>query len=183
MSYRNDLDAMTARAAALDAEVAAKVRERDAAKQLLDEAVGKPMANAPPRRSGRVLEPIALFALGAMLCLGARVVARDWPLSPAQTVVVATPPTAPFAYPAKPIMARPVDDGLPAECYRYKQAVLRLESCDKFPTEARRALREGFDQAEIAWRGLPASAMTQLAEACKAGADAISQSAAATCGN
>lgn len=38
MSYRSDLDALAARASALEAEVDVKTRERDAAKRLLDEA-------------------------------------------------------------------------------------------------------------------------------------------------
>src|SRR5688572_28239237 len=41
MSYRNDLDALAARHAALETEVAAKTRELDAAARLLDEAKAK----------------------------------------------------------------------------------------------------------------------------------------------
>ena len=183
MSYRNDLDALAARAAALDAEVAAKVKERDAAKVLLDEAVGRPAGGQPIRRRGTGLEAVVVVAMGALLCAGARIVARDWPLSSTQpTVVVVTPPPPVQALPA-PVhfAAPPAESNLPDECQRYKRAVVHLESCDKLPIEARRALKEGFDQAEVAWRDLPAEQRPALNDACKAAADAVEQAGHATC--
>lgn len=55
MSYRDDLDALTARHAALDTEVAIKSRERDAARMLLDDA--KARARLPVLDNIRVASP------------------------------------------------------------------------------------------------------------------------------
>jgi hypothetical protein len=71
---------------------------------------------------------------------------------------------------------------LPAECNDYKAAIEKLSSCDKMPQAARDALKNAFDQASGSWASLPAEAKAGLATACKAGADAVMQSAKATCG-
>jgi hypothetical protein len=68
---------------------------------------------------------------------------------------------------------------LPAECNDYKAAIEKLASCDKLPQAARDALKSSYDQASASWAGLPAEAKASLATACKAGADAVKQSAAA----
>src|ERR1700733_9558028 len=55
MSYRDDLDALTARHAVLDTEVAIKSRERDAARTLLDDA--KARARLPVLDNIRIASP------------------------------------------------------------------------------------------------------------------------------
>ena len=71
---------------------------------------------------------------------------------------------------------------LPAECNEWKGAVEKLASCDKLPQQARDALKNAFDQASASWASMPAEAKANLATACKAGTDAVMQSAKATCG-
>lgn len=71
---------------------------------------------------------------------------------------------------------------LPAECNDYKAAIEKLASCDKMPQQARDALKNAFDQASAGWASMPAEAKANLATACKAGTDAVMQSAKATCG-
>jgi hypothetical protein len=71
---------------------------------------------------------------------------------------------------------------LPAECNDYKAAIEKLASCDKMPQQARDALKNAYDQASAGWANLPAEAKANLATACKAGADAVMQSAKSVCG-
>ena len=71
---------------------------------------------------------------------------------------------------------------LPAECNDYKAAIEKLASCDKMPQQARDALKQAYDQASAGWANLPAESKAGLATACKAGADAVMQSAKTTCG-
>jgi hypothetical protein len=71
---------------------------------------------------------------------------------------------------------------LPKECQDYKAAIDKLSSCDKMPQQARDAMKQGFDTASKAWAGLPADAKASLATGCKAGTDAVNQSAKAVCG-
>ena len=71
---------------------------------------------------------------------------------------------------------------LPAECNDYKAAIEKLASCDKMPQQARDALKNAYDQASAGWANLPAEAKANLATACKAGADAVMQSAKQVCG-
>ena len=96
------------------------------------------------------------------------------------------------AKPADPAAAKPDDKGaasapaaagdLPKECADYKAAIDKLASCDKMPQQARDALKQAYDQASAGWANLPAESKAGLATACKAGADAVMQSAKATCG-
>ena len=71
---------------------------------------------------------------------------------------------------------------LPQECQDYKAAIDKLASCDKMPQQARDAMKQGFETASTAWEGLPADAKKSLATGCKAGVDAVNQSAKAVCG-
>ncbi len=71
---------------------------------------------------------------------------------------------------------------LPKECDDWKAAVDKLASCDKMPEAQRKAMKDAFDQASAAWANVPAEGKAALAQSCKAGADAIMQSAKATCG-
>jgi hypothetical protein len=58
MTYRNDVDALEARKAALEFEVAAKTKERDAAARLLDEAQAR--AKLPILDNIRVASPCSV---------------------------------------------------------------------------------------------------------------------------
>lgn len=71
---------------------------------------------------------------------------------------------------------------LPKECNDYKDAIAKLASCDKMPQQSRDALKQAYDQASAGWANLPADAKANLGTACKAGADAVTQSGKATCG-
>ncbi len=71
---------------------------------------------------------------------------------------------------------------LPKECQDYKAAIEKLSTCDKMPQQARDAMKQGFETASKAWAGLPADAKASLATGCKAGVDAVNQSAKAVCG-
>jgi len=71
---------------------------------------------------------------------------------------------------------------LPAECNDYKAAIDKLASCDKMPQQARDALKQAYDQASTGWANLPAEAKANLATACKAGTDAVTNSAKQVCG-
>ena len=86
--------------------------------------------------------------------------------------------------PAGSAAAAPAAGGgdLPAECNDYKAAIEKLSTCDKMPQQARDALKNAYDQASAGWANLPAEAKANLATACKAGADAVMQSAKQVCG-
>jgi len=100
----------------------------------------------------------------------------------------ATPPATPdkaaatapatAGTPAAPAAA----GALPAECNDYKAAIDKLASCDKMPQQARDALKQAYDQASTGWANLPAEAKANLATACKAGTDAVTNSAKQVCG-
>ncbi|MDQ3338453.1 MAG: hypothetical protein M4D80_25075 [Myxococcota bacterium] len=75
--------------------------------------------------------------------------------------------------------------GLPAECTEYKTLVDKLSSCEKLPQASRDMLKKTFDDTSKAWVNidkLPADARAALAGGCKQGADALKQSAGASCG-
>jgi hypothetical protein len=94
----------------------------------------------------------------------------------------ATPPT-PDKKPDDKAAAAPAAAGdLPQECQDYKAAIDKLSSCDKMPQQARDAMKQGFDTASAAWANLPADQKAALATGCKAGTDAVNQSAKAVCG-
>lgn len=62
MAYRNDLEALAARHAALDAEIAERTRERDEAARLLAEA--RDVTTAPPPRPPARREQSVAMAVG-----------------------------------------------------------------------------------------------------------------------
>jgi hypothetical protein len=76
----------------------------------------------------------------------------------------------------------PDDPSLPPECKAYHAVIERLASCDKMPAQARAALRDAYRQAAAGWTNLPPEALANLARACKAGTEAVSQSAKSVCG-
>lgn len=80
---------------------------------------------------------------------------------------------------AAPAVAGSDSTGIP-ECDIYRQEVEKLAKCDKMPEAARKAMKDGFDQAANAWKGLPAEAKVQAGQACKAAGDATKQAATAS---
>jgi hypothetical protein len=68
--------------------------------------------------------------------------------------------------------------GIP-ECDEYKAAIDKLASCDAIPEATRKTMKDAFDQASGAWASLPAEGKAAAATGCKAGADAVTQAAAA----
>lgn len=83
---------------------------------------------------------------------------------------------SPWGYPAL------AAGGLPADCTAYKAEIDKLMTCDKMPVAARDAMKQAYDQASAGWSNLPADALPALATACRAGADAVMQSARSVCG-
>jgi hypothetical protein len=71
---------------------------------------------------------------------------------------------------------------LPKECQDYKAAIEKLASCDKLPQATRDSLKQAYDTTSAGWANLPAEAKANLASSCKTAADAVMQSAKATCG-
>lgn len=75
--------------------------------------------------------------------------------------------------------------GLPTECNEYKMMVEKLAACDKLPQASRDMLKKAFDDSSKAWTNidtLPDDAKAALVATCKQGADALKQTAGATCG-
>lgn len=83
------------------------------------------------------------------------------------------------ATPAPPAGAT---SALPKECQDYQAAIQRLASCDKLPQQSRDALEQAYETASKSWASLPADQMGQLADACKAGLQAIMESGKTVCG-
>lgn len=101
--------------------------------------------------------------------------------APAPAPDMAAPATTgTAAAPAAGVPAAAAD--LPAECNEYKAAVDKLSTCDKMPQQSRDALKQAYDQASTGWANLPADAKANLATACKAGTDAVTNSAKQVCG-
>ncbi|MGE5181175.1 MAG: hypothetical protein ACM31C_03895 [Acidobacteriota bacterium] len=71
---------------------------------------------------------------------------------------------------------------LPKECGDWKAMIDKLASCDKMPEAQRKVMKDAYLEASKTWEGLPPDGRTALAQACKAGAEAIESSAKATCG-
>jgi hypothetical protein len=82
------------------------------------------------------------------------------------------------AAPAGDTAAAGGSTGIP-ECDAYKAAVDKLASCEALPAEARKQMKDAFDQAAGAWANMPAEGKAAAATACKTAADATLQAAAA----
>jgi hypothetical protein len=80
---------------------------------------------------------------------------------------------------AKPDDKAPAAGDLPAECGEWKDAIAKLESCQKLSQQSREALKQAYDAASTGWSNLPADGKAGVAQACKAGVDAVKQAAAA----
>jgi hypothetical protein len=86
-------------------------------------------------------------------------------------------PAKPEEKPAKP-EEKPVAAGdLPAECGEWKDAMAKLASCEKLPPASRDALKQAYDAAAAGWANIPAEGKAGVAQACKAGVDAVKQAA------
>jgi hypothetical protein len=98
----------------------------------------------------------------------------------------AAPADKPADKPADPAAAPAAGGGdLPASCGEYKAMIEKLASCDKMPQQARDALKQSYDTMSASWANaatLPPEAKDGMDKSCKAGADALKQAAAATCG-
>ncbi|HUJ57791.1 MAG TPA: hypothetical protein VLX92_04850 [Kofleriaceae bacterium] len=102
---------------------------------------------------------------------------------PDKTQPTTPPPAEPAKTDTNAAPAAPAATGdMPKECQDYKAAIDKLSSCDKLPQQTRDALKQAYDQASAGWEKLPADQKAGLASACKAGADAVTQSAKTTCG-
>ncbi len=92
----------------------------------------------------------------------------------------ADPATAPTTADTKPTEAQPAATGdIPAECDEYKAGIEKLASCDKLPPETKDTLKKAYEQAAAGWANVPAEGKAAVASACKSGADALKQAAAA----
>jgi hypothetical protein len=102
------------------------------------------------------------------------------PNMPPPVANTAPPPTPPDAAPPPP----PIDPlaAMPIECRDYGAAIHKFATCDKMPQASRDALAQAFDQASASWAQLPPEERAQLAAACKAALDAVTDAAKATCG-
>jgi hypothetical protein len=71
---------------------------------------------------------------------------------------------------------------LPGECGEWKDAISKLASCEKLPAQSRDALKQAYEAASTGWANVPAEGKAAVAQACKAGVEAVKQAAAA-CGS
>lgn len=102
------------------------------------------------------------------------------PAAPAGTAPAGTAPAA-GAAPAGTAPAAAMAD-LPKECQDYKADIEKLSTCDKLPQQTRDSLKQAFDTASASWASLTPEAKANLSSACKAGAQAVEQSAKSACG-
>jgi hypothetical protein len=93
----------------------------------------------------------------------------------ANTAPMAAPPEAAPPPPADPLAM------LPIECRDYGAAIHKLASCDKMPQAARDAMSQAFAQFTASWPELSPEAKLQVESACKAGLDAVTDSAKIIC--
>jgi hypothetical protein len=177
VSYRDDIAALAARKAALDAEVAHCTKQRDETAQLLAEATARlheqehaeqeqrRRAMMPTRQQRMMMAAMALSTLAISAMVGQY-----------------TPAEPPPSIADQPLLAETVQltvgqtrflANLPAECRGYYDEVRVLSTCDGIPREAIDTLTRAFDDAARSWARLPAEALPSLADACRAGRDAV----------
>ncbi len=101
------------------------------------------------------------------------------PNMPSPVTSTAQPPAPPDAAPPPP--TDPLAT-MPIECRDYGAAIHKFATCDKMPQASRDALSQAFDQASAAWAQLPPEERAQLAAACKAALDAVTDASRAMCG-
>lgn len=186
MSYRSDVDALTARKQALDAEIARRTRERDEAAQLLAEATAKLREQerveqeqirraAMPTRGQR-----AVMAATVMSTLAMSAAVGHYTSAPAPQAPAFEPLASVDDLPLS-VAGDPLPDGAPLECHQYYWQIRALERCEALPRQAADALAQAFDDAAKAWGQLPPEALQSLADACAAGRDAVRQATLQVC--
>jgi hypothetical protein len=80
--------------------------------------------------------------------------------------------TGPAAPSATPTPALP-EEGLPADCVRYNEAIEKLATCTALPEGTRQALKQAHDAAAAKWATIDKAGRGTLANNCKLGADAL----------
>jgi hypothetical protein len=70
--------------------------------------------------------------------------------------------------------------GIPPACEDYRQILMKLSTCSKFPEASRKALVDGWKAMTDAWKmtssnNLPPEAVKAMDDGCKQGADALRQ--------
>lgn len=116
---------------------------------------------------------------------------------PAATPSATTPPAGDQAKTAAPDQAAPATGtapaaagsaapaaatDLPKECQDYKADIEKLSTCNKLPQSTRDSLKQAYDTASSSWTNMAPEAKANLASACKAGAQAVEESAKSACG-
>ena len=71
-------------------------------------------------------------------------------------------------------------EGIPAACEEYRQTILRLSNCSKFPEASRTALVDGWKAMTDAWKNInlktmPREALKAMDDGCRQGVDALKQ--------
>ena len=117
------------------------------------------------------LATMKLSILLAVLALSAS--CKDKQATPAASTSAA----GPAATSATPPPALP-DDGLPADCVRYSEAIEKLATCSTLPQPTRDALKQAYDAAAARWANVPKDGRASLANNCKLGADALDKTLA-----
>jgi hypothetical protein len=188
MSYRDDIAALAARKAALDAEVAQCTKARDEAAQLLAEAtarlreqehaehVARRRALAPTRQQRIVMSATVLTTLAASAAVGQY--SATYPEPPPASL---TQPPAPIDLDGTAVSWASLPAGAPIECYGYQAEIRSLQRCSAMPREAIDTLTHAFDEAARVWAQLPPEALPSLADSCRAGRDTIRRLAHPLC--
>ena len=74
--------------------------------------------------------------------------------------------------------------GIPPSCEDYRQTLMKLSNCSKFPEASRKALADGWKAMTDAWKmtssnTVPPEAVKAMDDGCKQGADALKQAGTA----
>ena len=80
---------------------------------------------------------------------------------------------------------RAARDAKLTSCEKYKQRIEQLMTCDKFPQQARDALRQGYDAMSQSWaqmKDMPEEGRKAMEDGCKYGTEALEQAAKDLCG-
>jgi hypothetical protein len=76
-----------------------------------------------------------------------------------------------------------VEADVPPACDEYRRMTDLIMKCDKLPSQARDAVKQGYDQISQTWtrRSVPASERAKIVQGCKQATDALKQAAANAC--
>lgn len=82
--------------------------------------------------------------------------------------------TAPADKPEPPVAPDVTDpSGLPRECLEYRAKLMAYADCAKLPDDARKQMKDAFQQAWQQWEQIPEEGKASLAAACKSAVDAV----------